>query len=375
MQLKNFYWILSIFLIISLSIGSIVAVDSNSLTNLTNVDNSHSNNAVNYNQDNDSYLENENVVNNNEDILKYDDLNTSSTVNGGIRNISFTNGYNGYCINMSLHNAESGQTFTVTNTSNIINHLDGSNVGEYIKILFYNYWDIVNSDKTATSDAIWRFTDRTYIPYTGSDYDGPVVSLLVTNVLSDYNNGLRVPDHGAVKKINETSEMVFDFISLISGSDSIQNYFGYKVTMQDITQNNTTNNTNITSNSTNTTGNNTNNNNTNNSTNMAGSNTNNNNIGNSTNNNTNITNNTTNTTGNNTNNNNTANSTNNNTDSSNNITNSTNGNNTNSTMNNNTLVNNQNNKTGTGLYNTGNPLYVLFAALMLLTALPFYRKK
>ena len=109
--------------------------------------------------------------------------------------------------------------------------------------------------------------------------------------------------------------MVFDFISLISGSDSIQNYFGYKVTMQDITQNNTTNN------------------------------------------------------------NNTANSTNNNTDSSNNITNSTNGNNTNSTMNNNTLVNNQNNKTGTGLYNTGNPLYVLFAALMLLTALPFYRKK
>lgn len=332
MQLKNFYWILSIFLIISLSIGSIVAVDSNSLTNLTNVDNSHSNNTVNYNQDNDSYLENENVVNNNEDILKYDDLNTSSTVNGGIRNISFTNGYNGYCINMSLHNAESGQTFTVTNTSNIINHLDGSNVGEYIKILFYNYWDIVNSDKTATSDAIWRFTDRTYIPYTGSDYDGPVVSSLVTNVISDYNNGLRVPDHGAVKKINETSEMVFDFISLISGSDSIQNYFGYKVTMQDITQNNTTNNTNITSNSTNTTGNNTNNNNT-------------------------------------------ANSTNNNTDSSNNITNSTNGNNTNSTMNNNTLVNNQNNKTGTGLYNTGNPLYVLFAALMLLTALPFYRKK
>ena len=198
MQLKNFYWILSIFLIISLSIGSIVAVDSNSLTNLTNVDNSHSNNTVNYNQDNDSYLENENVVNNNEDILKYDDLNTSSTVNGGIRNISFTNGYNGYCINMSLHNAESGQTFTVTNTSNIINHLDGSNVGEYIKILFYNYWDIVNSDKTATSDAIWRFTDRTYIQYTGSDYDGPVVSLLVTNVLSDYINGLRVPDHGAV---------------------------------------------------------------------------------------------------------------------------------------------------------------------------------
>ena len=146
-------------------------------------------------------------------------------------------------------------------------------------------------------------------------------------MISDYNNGLRVPDHGAVKKINDTSGMVFDFICLISGSDTIQNYFGYKVTIQNITQNNTTDFNN------------------------------------------------TNTTGNNTNNTNTTNSTNNNTDNSNNITNSTNGNDT-STTNNNTLTNNnQNNKTGTGLYNTGNPLYILFAALMLLTALPFYRKK
>ncbi|MGN0093029.1 MAG: hypothetical protein ACI37V_01105, partial [Methanobrevibacter sp.] len=238
MQLKDFYWILSIFLIITLSIGSIVAVDPNSLNSLTNINDSHSNGTVNYNQDNNSYLENENVVNNdNGNILKYDDLNTTSAENGGIRNISLTNGYNGYCVNMSLHSAESGQTFTVTNTSTIINHLDGSNVGEYIKILFYNYWDIVNSNKTATSDAIWRFTDGVYIPYTSGDYDGPVVSSLVTNVISDYNDGLRVPDHGAVKKINDTSEMVFDFINLVSGSDTVQNYFGYKVTIQNISQN------------------------------------------------------------------------------------------------------------------------------------------
>lgn len=312
------------------SVCSIVAVDPSTLSNLTNINNSQDNAFATSNDNyviNSSMQNQNNVGSDNQSILKDDELNTTSTDNGGIRNISLTNGYNGYCINMSLHSAESGQTFTITNTSSIINHLDGSNVGEYIKILFYNYWDIVNSDKTATSDAIWRFTDMTYIPYTGGDYDGPVVSSLVTNVISDYNNGLRVPDHGAVKKINDTSGMVFDFICLISGSDTIQNYFGYKVTIQNITQNNTTDFNN------------------------------------------------TNTTGNNTNNTNTTNSTNNNTDNSNNITNSTNGNDT-STTNNNTLTNNnQNNKTGTGLYNTGNPLYILFAALMLLTALPFYRKK
>lgn len=330
--MKYFYLILSLFLIIMISVSSIVAVDPSTLSNLSNINNSQDNAVVisNNAHDNNSSMQNQNNINSdNQSILKDDELNTTSTDNGGIRNISLTNGYNGYCVNMSLHSAESGQTFTITNTSSIINHLDGSNVGEYIKILFYNYWDIVNSDKTATSDAIWRFTDMTYIPYTGGDYDGPVVSSLVTNVISDYNNGLRVPDHGAVKKINDTSGMVFDFICLISGSDTIQNYFGYKVTIQNITQNNTTdfNNTTV-DNTTNST------------------------------NNTNITN-----------------STNNNTDNSNNITNSTNGNDTNSTLNNNTLVNNQNNKTGTGLYNTGNPLYILFAALMLLTALPFYRKK
>lgn len=321
--MKYFYLILSLFLIIMISVGSIVAVDPSTLSNLSNINNSQDNAVVisNNAHDNNSSMQNQNNINSdNQSILNDNELNTTSTDNGGIRNISLTNGYNGYCINMSLHGAESNQEFTISNTSNIYNHRYGTQVGEYIKILFYKYWDIVKLNKDDTSEYVWTFTDRYYL--TSND-------TVVQNVISDYNNGLRVPDHGAVKKINDTSGMVFDFICLISGSDTIQNYFGYKVTIQNITQNNTTdfNNTTV-DNTTNST------------------------------NNTNITN-----------------STNNNTDNSNNITNSTNGNDTNSTLNNNTLVNNQNNKTGTGLYNTGNPLYILFAALMLLTALPFYRKK
>ena len=279
-----------------ISVGSIVAVDPSTLSNLSNINNSQDNAVVisNNAHDNNSSMQNQNNINSdNQSILNDNELNTTSTDNGGIRNISLTNGYNGYCINMSLHGAESNQEFTISNTSNIYNHRYGTQVGEYIKILFYKYWDIVKLNKDDTSEYVWTFTDRYYL--TSND-------TVVQNVISDYNNGLRVPDHGAVKKINDTSGMVFDFICLISGSDTIQNYFGYKVTIQNITQNNTTdfNNTTV-DNTTNST------------------------------NNTNITN-----------------STNNNTDNSNNITNSTNGNDTNSTLNNNTLVNNQNNKTGTG---------------------------
>ncbi|AMK15169.1 hypothetical protein [Methanobrevibacter olleyae] len=173
---------------------------------------------------------------------------TVTTDNGGIRNISFSDGYNGYCIDMTLHGAEAGESFSVKDTSVIRNHLDNSSVGEYLKILFYNYYDAVSIDKEIASEAVWTFTDRYY--KNSSDE-------LVKNVINDYNGGLRVSDHGTIKKINDTHEMVFDFETLISSSDLIQNYFGYKVSIKEIenstngTSNDTLNNsTNGTSNDT-----------------------------------------------------------------------------------------------------------------------------
>ena len=131
-----------------------------------------------------------------------------TTDTGGIRNISLSDGYNGYCIDMTLHGSEPGQSFDVVDTSVIKSHIYDEPVGEYLKILFYNYYDEVKDDKDKTSELIWTFTDRYYKDSTNE---------LILKVLSDYEGGLRVPDHGAVKKLDDDHEMVFDFETLISG--------------------------------------------------------------------------------------------------------------------------------------------------------------
>ena len=155
-----------------------------------------------------------------------------TTETGGIRNISLSDGYNGYCIDMKMHGSEPGQSFDVVDTSVIKSHIYDEPVGEYLKILFYNYYDEVSVDKDKTSELIWTFTDRYFKDSTDE---------LVLKVLSDYDGGLRVPDHGAVKKIDDDHEMVFDFETLISGEESIQNYFGYKVSIREIDDSSSTN--------------------------------------------------------------------------------------------------------------------------------------
>ena len=155
-----------------------------------------------------------------------------TTDTGGIRNISLSDGYNGYCIDMALHGSEPGQSFDVVDTSVIKSHIYDEPVGEYLKILFYNYYDEVKDDKDKTSELIWTFTDRYYKDSTNE---------LILKVLSDYEGGLRVPDHGAVKKLYDDHEMVFDFETLISGEESIQNYFGYKVSTREIEDSSSTN--------------------------------------------------------------------------------------------------------------------------------------
>ena len=341
---QTLYIIFVITLILFTGLGLISATGNtyNSSINHTNQQVQASNNNVNLTDINKSG-ENLNkssktsTVNNriSEDYNQDDEV---YTTNGGIRNISFNNGYNGYCINMSLHSASANQRFSLANTSVIYNKQHNVYVGEYLKILFYNYWDTVNSDKSSTSNAIWRFTDEIFIPYTSSDYDGPIVSSLVKNVINDYNSGFRVADHGAVKKLNNTTEMVFDFQTFLSPDETIQSYFGYKVSLRDIIDNSTTNNTN-------------NNNNTN----------------------SNISNNT-----NNTNNNNNNSNISNTDDIHNSISNDTNSTQNSKILNNVINSNNKNSSdNGTGLgnmYTTGNPLFFIVAALVILGLIPFNRK-
>ena len=176
-----------------------------------------------------------------EEIIDSENVNAEQS---GIRNITFSDGYNGYCINLSKDHAEVGSEFTPKDTSHAMNNKYNTPIGNYLKILFVDYYDFAIKDADATAEVIWDFSDRYYLDSTNE---------ITQAILKDAENGRTIPDHGATKKINDTTEAVFDFEVFDPLNDDMQNYFGYKITFRTIenTANTTENITNKTENATN----------------------------------------------------------------------------------------------------------------------------
>jgi hypothetical protein len=80
-------------------------------------------------------------------------------------------------------------------------------------------------DKIKTQHIIWHFTDD----FTGWRVDPELMEMIRKSASEKV-----IPDHGAVKKINNTTEAVFDFEVLKSFNPANQNYFAYKITYRDI---------------------------------------------------------------------------------------------------------------------------------------------
>jgi hypothetical protein len=156
----------------------------------------------------------------------------------GCINISFEDGYRGYCINYGKHEAEIGDSFSPENTSYATNRNTGEDVGNCLKTFFVEYYDHAMKDEIVTQHTIWHFTDD----FNGwrLDYD------LIDNIRSA-SSTKEIPDFGAVKKINNTTEAVFDFKVLKSGETDNQNFFIYKIIYRniipEILKSNTTNDT------------------------------------------------------------------------------------------------------------------------------------
>ncbi len=144
----------------------------------------------------------------------------------GYQNITFNDSYNGYCANKYLKDAKIGEKFIVQDTSKLINPQYNESVGNYLKILFVDHYDLIINDKEATTLTIWEFTDNFY----KTDYYRSIVPI----ILKAAEEGRMIPDKGEVKKINETTEAIFDFEYLESMNDTTQNFFGYKITYRDI---------------------------------------------------------------------------------------------------------------------------------------------
>lgn len=165
-----------------------------------------------------------------EDEVKSESERICETVkanDNGYLNISFEDEYNGYCINKGWKGASVNDTFTVKNTSYAINNNDGSEIGNYIKILFVDFHDdVVKNDKLA-QNVIWSFSN---------DYYNHKYMNYVEKIVDIANSGRVIADHGETITINNTTKATFDFEVLSSGSYGFQNFFGYKITYSDIVE-------------------------------------------------------------------------------------------------------------------------------------------
>ena len=115
----------------------------------------------------DPYAEEENKLGNIENSPKNESdrigENVESTDKGinneGYLNISFNDGYNGYCINKGQAGAKIGDGFTVKDTSAAINNNNKNEIGNYLKILFVEFYDYIIKNPRETQKIIWSFSD------------------------------------------------------------------------------------------------------------------------------------------------------------------------------------------------------------------------
>ena len=175
--------------------------------------------------ENETLMEAEEEIPQNDIKQKTSSKEVLSTENGNY-NITFNNGYNGYCINYGEHEAGINDTFTIKNTSEIINKESGESVGNYLKVFFVEFNDIAMKDKVVTQHIIWHFTDN---------FNNWRIDPNLINEIKLKASETTIPDNGASININSTTQAIFEFIMLDSTRLNHQNFFGYKINYKTIT--------------------------------------------------------------------------------------------------------------------------------------------
>ena len=161
---------------------------------------------------------------------------TVSATGSGYKNVPFSNGYNGFCLDAWNKQAEAGDTFTVADTSAARSNAQDEDVSQHLKILFVDFFEeffapdgngnYILVDDEALQTTIYGFTN-----YSSKDWDyGRLI-----DVVNVYNTGRRIPDHGeSIQVGNDT--ITFDFIVMLTQKEPTpeeaqQDFFGYKLTV------------------------------------------------------------------------------------------------------------------------------------------------
>ena len=150
--------------------------------------------------------------------IEYSD-NISYALESGDSNISFSNGYHGYCAEYREKSAEKDDEFYIVDTSYIRNDNTGQDMSNYIKVFFTYYYENTQSNNLThrgepvdqviyNQHIIWYFTNNFTSPVTDNSTE------LLNNIINTAQK-IRIPDNG-VLRINDTTEMRYSFIGLLS---------------------------------------------------------------------------------------------------------------------------------------------------------------
>lgn len=145
-----------------------------------------------------------------------EDSQTVTALESGDSNISFSDGYKGYCVEWGEHSAEAGEKFYVHDE-----------IDNNIKTFFVYFYPESQRDVIATQHMIWKFTDNKQFSKFDRNWYNDIV--IVGNVI-------QVPDYGTVP-LNSTHQMVFEFKTFVAKINEYQNYFGYKFYIEKISSN------------------------------------------------------------------------------------------------------------------------------------------
>ena len=148
-----------------------------------------------------------------------EDTPTVIALESGDSNISFSDGYKGYCIEWGEHSAEENETFYINN-----------DVDNNLKVFFVYFYEDAQKDVYATQHMIWKFTDnKEFSRFNQTLYNNIIEKAKTT----------QVPNEGSLTMNNHTT-MFFSFKNFISQYEEYQNYFGYKIFFKNITKQNNT---------------------------------------------------------------------------------------------------------------------------------------
>ncbi len=163
-----------------------------------------------------------------------------TALGSGYTNVPFSNGYFGYCIDHYLTGAYSNDVFYEHDTSIAKNNIDNSDISQYLKVFFTQYFEdffesdgnggyVIKFDKkdTVVPAVIYHFSDNEYVWGTN-----PGDRKYYTENVKAYT-GPEIPDEGYTITISNGDKITFYFMCLEPENTDQQTFFAYKIAVNE----------------------------------------------------------------------------------------------------------------------------------------------